>query len=397
VRPIKAQYFVAFAVMGSVLPYLPVFLAERGLSDPQIGWVLAAAGVAVLLTPVLVTLLADTHLQNRTLLAVSFAAAAASLAWLWRAEGFWSLFAAHALFALAFAAVMPVQDGLHFASQRLAEAAGRPILPYHRVRVYGTVGFIVPSLVLYAWLAAGADVGVAIVAAIVCSGLGMINAPLLPATRIDAGPAEAVQSRPLPTIEAARAMLHGPVLVFCIASWLVHLAISAYYTFYPIYLTRLLGVDPRWIGLISNLGVLVEVFFMLAFGWLVARLGMRGLLVVGAACMTLRFMLLALFPNVWVAVGTQALHGIMVLVVHVAPPVYLNRQAGERYRNSIQGLFAMLVYGTGRIVGNAVAGHLAEVSLIVVFAYSAVLCAVVTALFAMAFRDGERTSGTLWR
>lgn len=396
-RAIKAEFFLAFAVLGSLLPYLPVYLEQRGLSDAQIGWVLSAGGFAVLLTPVLVTLLADTHLQNRTLLACSFAAASVALGLLWWAGDFWPIFLAHAAFALAFAAVVPIQDGLYFAMQRQRLAAGLPTVPYHRVRVHGTVGFIVPSLVLYVWLAAGAPVGVSLAAAIVSSLLALANTPLLAPSRIETDGRAGPGTR-LPTLHAFRALASGPVLLFCIACWIVQLAIAGYYAFYPIYLTRGLGVDEKWIGLISNLGVLVEVFFMLGFGWLERRLGLRALLGLGGACMALRFTLLWLFPNVWVAVLTQGFHGMMVIVVYLVPPIYLDRQAGDAFRNSIQGLYAMLIVGSGRIVGNAIAGYVADYSLTGVFGYSAALSVAVMALFVLGFRDRkfttENTQGT---
>src|SRR5690606_35734946 len=98
------------------------------------GW-----GLAILLTPVLVTLLADAHLENRTLLAASFCLTALGLAWMLAAEGFWPILIAHGVMTMALAPVLPVQDGLFFRQQqRLGEGA------YHRVRVYGTLGYIVP-------------------------------------------------------------------------------------------------------------------------------------------------------------------------------------------------------------------------------------------------------------
>lgn len=386
-RAIRAEFFFAFAVMGAILPYFPVFLKDRGLTDPEIGWVLSISGLAVLLTPVVVTLLADARMQNRTLLAWAFGLSAVALGWLWWAQGFWTIFAAHALYAVAFAAVIPLHDGLFFGEQQRREARGLAKVPYHRVRVFGTVGFIIPSLVLYVWLRFGAEVAVSLAAAGACCVLAMLNAPLLPASRSDEDAARPKVG--LPTAEAFRAFTTRPLFVFVAASWLIHLAISAYYAFYPIYLTRLLGIDRQWIGLISNLGVLFEIFFVLAFGWIVKRIGVRGLMIAGSACMTLRFTLLWLIPSVPVAIATQVLHGMMVLVVHVAPPVYLDRHANPSYRNSIQGLFAMICYGTGRIAGNAVAGYVAADSLTGVFGYAAVLSAAVLVLFVLLFREDD--------
>lgn len=380
VRAIKGQYFFAFAVMGSLLPYLPVFLAQRGLSDPQVGWVLSVGGLAILLTPVLVTLLADAHLENRTLLAGAFSLTGLALAWLLVSQGFWLILIAHAVMSLAFAPVSPMQDGVFFRQQQ-RDGKGA----YHRVRVYGTFGFIVPSLLLYGWLSLDVDTSVTLIAAIIGCGLGAANAMLLPRFRTDdAAVAATVPRVRLPTAAAAKVMLEPRVLTFCMAMWLIHLAIAAYYAFYPIYLTRQIGVETRWVGLISTLGVVIEIVFMLGFGWLSRLIGMRALVTLGAASMVLRFMLLWLFPNLLVAVGTQTLHGMMVVVVYVAAPIYLNSRADDAYRSSIQGLFAMLVHGTGRIIGNAMAGHVAEVSLTLMFACSAALCALAMPMFVVA-------------
>ncbi|MEM9915123.1 MAG: MFS transporter [Planctomycetota bacterium] len=389
-RAIKGQFFLSFTVMGSVLPYLSVFLAERGLTMSQIGWVLSLTGVAVVVTPVVTAALADTRVQGRTLLGLMFAGSGLSLAWLAGAEGYWPILIAHGLFALAFAPVTSLQDGLYFQRSAELERHGATAQDYHIIRVFGTFGFIVPSLVLYFVLRhESVDTAAAVWCAVVCCGVGVLNACLLPRTRRaeQESLSRKRQAKGLPTTAALRALVEPHMLVFCVAMLLIHLAITAYYGFYPVYLTQTIGLDARWIGLISNLGVVVEIGFMLGFGWFLRHWGIRKLMIVGAACMAVRFALLGLLPGVGVAIGTQAFHGIMVLVVHVAPPIYLNRRADEAYRNSIQGLYAMIVYGTGRVAGNLIGGWIADASLTAVFVYAMGLTLIATALFVFAFAD----------
>ena len=43
-RVMRAQYFLTYAVMGCVLPYLPVFLRARGMQQTQVGYLFVAAG-----------------------------------------------------------------------------------------------------------------------------------------------------------------------------------------------------------------------------------------------------------------------------------------------------------------------------------------------------------------
>ena len=226
--------------------------------------------------------------------------------------------------------------------------------------------------------------------AAMCVG-GALNA-LLFLPRVDEQLAHDVERKRnrLPTIAAARALLEPHVLVFCVAMALVHFAAAGYYQLYPLYLTDNLGIEKRWVGVIANVGVVVEIFFMLGFGWLSAKLTLRGLMIAGVATIVLRLLLLAFVPTNAVAIGTQLLHGMMVLVLHVAPPIYLNGRAGETFRSSIQGLYAMAVAGGARIVGSIVTGRTAEYSLALTFAGCAALCVIATGLFYFAFREEAR-------
>ena len=92
-----------------------------------------------------------------------------------------------------------------------------------------------------------------------------------------------------------------------------------------------------------------------------------GAIVGGLGLMVLRFALLGFFPNQHVAVWTQILHGSTVVAIYVVPPIYLNALAGDHFRSSIQGLYAMTVFGPSRIVGNILGGELAEQSLPMMF------------------------------
>ena len=412
-RSLKAQYFCGFAVMGSVVPYAPVFLEARGLSDFQIGVVIATTGVAILLTPVIITLLADTRFENRSMIATTYGLGLLGLAALWQAHTFTTLLLGYGLWAMGFWPLLPLQDGLNFAMRRRQTDAGQRDVPYHHVRVWGTIGFIVPSVLLWPVLYRGMPVGATLWSGMLFCLVGFGVTRLLPRVRQPVAgqaqasesaeaessePAEAASDEPasldppektnrLPTLEAARRMREPQLLLFAIAMWLTHLANAAYYTFYPRYLTddSLLQLGDHWVGVIANVGVVVEIFFMLGFGLFMRKLGLRWLMVVGSVAMAVRLGLLYAIPTVPIAVGTQLFHGISVLVLHVAPPVFINHHAGPSYRNSMQGFYAMSVFGTGRVIGYIAAGLIAELSLLGVFAYAMALCLLAAPLFYLAF------------
>ncbi len=88
------------------------------------------------------------------------------------------------------------------------------------------------------------------------------------------------------------------------------------------------------------------------------------------------------------AIGTLVLHGMMVLVVQVMPPVYLNRSAQDSNRNSMQALYAMLVNGSGRIAGSLAGGAIAGTgNLSTVFLAAAGSAGLAGGLFAFAFHE----------
>jgi len=373
VKAIRAEYFLSFAVMGSLLPYLSIFLSEQGLSDAEIGRVLSLQGVAVIVTPAVVALLADTRMSGRALLAWVYGLTSVALLLMLAEHSYWTLLVTFAWHALTFAPIHALHDGVTFSAFDTRTAAGLPNPPYHRIRVFGTVGFILPSLVLYVALTLGAPVGASMVSAAAFCLLGMANTALLPKT----GGVKRAPAGRVPTIAAARALLAPRLLGFCAALFLLNLATSLYYGFYPRYVTdpAVVGIDERWMGLISSLGVTIEIVFMLGFALLVRRLTLRGFAVFAAGSMVLRMALLGLYPVPAIAIGTQVLHGLQVLVMHVLPPTFLNRAAGPGFRSSIQGVYAMAVYGLGRIVGSVLAGELAEWSLTRLFLVGAGLCA----------------------
>lgn len=367
---LQRQFLIAFAAMGAVLAYLPVLLEQRLESTAKVGIVMSTTGLAVILTPVIMTALADTKLQSRSLIAGLFAVSSLTCFWQAASHTYFGLFVSHAVFAFFFWPLSALQDGLVFADNQQAKVEGRAETPYHRVRVFGTIGFAVPLAGLYFLLDHGFDVGIAMqVGGVVCA-LGAINAMTLP--RI--GLSEAKRARhgesgkkPLPTLAAARVLFRGPALVFCICLFVAHLGNSAYYGFYSIYLTREVGFSDQWVGPITMLGVVLELGVMASVGWLVRGLGLKGVLLLGLSVMAARFAILGLFPVKHVAVWTQVMHGITVVAIYVVPPIYLNELAGDHFRSSIQGLYAMAVFGPSRIVGNVVGGELSEIGVPTMF------------------------------
>ena len=285
---IRLHFLVAYAIVGAYMPYLPVFLGDDlGMPDWQIGWVAGMYGLAVILSPPIVTYLADRRVSGRTLIGTAYALAAVALACLSLAHGFLAVVLLSLVFGMVYTPLFALLDGLTFSAMALERAAERRPPPYDRLRVWGSFGFMIPALVLlFALQAGGASGTAAIVAAAVAASVGLLTTPLLP--RLD----PEARDLALPGAAAWHVLRARPTRDLVIPLGLLFAAIAVFYGFYARLVTAA-GVDPAWVGLVINLGVVSELPFMFAAGPLLRRFSLRSLLLFGAACLAVRMLLLA--------------------------------------------------------------------------------------------------------
>ena len=392
-RDVRLQYFLTFGMIGTVLPYVSVFFRQAGLSEAQVGYAWAIWSAAVMISPVVVTMLADARVDPRRLLVAGSLVAGLSLLLLGFTRGVGPVLAVWAVYCLASMPVLPLQDGIHFGQQRRRAERGEPPVAYHRVRVWGTVGYIVPSLLLFGFLQAGMGMAGAVMSGAVFAAAAAVQAALLADPRPHgAGGDEAraagdpAAERQVPTFAAARVLLRPNLLVFTAALVLMQMAGAAHGAFYPIYLVERVDLDEKWLGQVSNLAVVIEVFFVAGCGMLSTRFGVKNLLLMAMAFTALRLALIASTINAWVVVGTQVFHGIFLIAVGVLPQTVLDDAAEDRFRHSMQGVFVM-AGGAGRVAANLLAGPIAAWSLSGLYGIAAVLCVASAGLLLAAFRD----------
>ena len=404
-RDLRVQYFLTYCVIGAVLPFVSLVFRQAGLTNAQVGYAWAVWSLAVVLSPVLVTLAADAKADPRRLLALASALTGASLLALGLVRGVGPVLGVWAVYCLASLPVLPLQDGVHFSQQRRLKERGQPQQPYHLVRVWGTVGFIIPSVLLFVLFQLRIDLRAAPWTGAACAALAAIQALLLTDPRparadtpevedeLEArAEAERRSERRLPTLAAARALLRPHLLVFTGAVVLLQMASTVHTAYYPIYLTEMVRLDKVWVGVASNLAVFIEIFFVSGCALMVRRLGVKRLLLLATLATALRYGLVASSSRVGVAFGTQVFHGIFLVAVGVLPQIILDPYAEDRFRHSMQGLFVMIT-GSGRVVANIVAGQLAAGGIGRLYGYAAVMCLAAAGLILLAYREPARGAG----
>lgn len=381
---LKLHFFLLYAVIGAYLPYVPVFLGhDLELPDWQIGWVMGCYGLAVLLAPPLMAALADRRVPGRVLMAGGYALSMAALLAFAEVGGFVPALVLSVGFSLAYTPLVPLLDGIVFSDMSEETRAGRRPPAYSALRVWGSLGFMAPAFALFFLMDAGLASGrEAMLAGAAAAGLALACAPLLP----HQAPAE--RGERVPMAAAWQEIRRAPTRALMGALMLLFAAISVLYAFYSRLVVEV-GIAPAWVGMASNVGVLAELPWIFLAPALLRRFGLRALLLLGAASLTLRMALLAALPVPEVVLASQVLHGPTILGLYLLPPMILNHKAGPSFRHSVQGLYAALCFGVARVVGAGAGGHAAEFGLPWAFALAAGLAGAATLWLWLGWRDPE--------
>jgi PPP family 3-phenylpropionic acid transporter len=343
--PQSAIYAAHYGALGALLTSLAPHLGRVGLSQSEIGIVLAFSPIFVVVAPPLWGVLADRLGRSGGLIAAAALASAVAVLAVGVAEGF----AAVALAMLAYAAVSAPIASLNDAAT-LVEVA-RVGGDYGRVRRWGSIGFVVGAFGAGAWLTRVPD-GASIVFRLTAAGFALAGLCAL-AIRGAARPPEPV--RPA----EALALLRDPRLRrLLLAGGLHWFAMAPYHGFFAVH-AESIGLAPWVPGTGYAIGALAEIAVMsLAPRWLGPRIGPAMALALGGSA--LRWLLSGLTTNAELLVALQLLHGLSFGLFYLLALRGLASYVPPRLRASGQGVFFSAVFGVGGGLGMVAVGPLIE-------------------------------------
>ena len=242
-------------------------------------------------------------------------------------------------------AVIPLSDGLTFSH------IGRHGGDYGRIRAWGSLGFVV-SAALMAAVGAGAGGRVQplfLFYALFCGAqlAGCLALPTAP-------PPEGAEGEGAPWH-----LLRGwTVWAFVFAAFIARASMMGYYSFFSLYLQQEIGLPG--VGYLWALGPIAESPVIFFSGWIIRRIGLRGLMMLGLGAIAVRLTVYALTSSVLLIVAVQALHCLTFGGVHVATVTFVDRLLPSRYKATGQTVFAALIIGLGSLAGSSAAGALSD-------------------------------------
>jgi PPP family 3-phenylpropionic acid transporter len=282
--------------------------------------------------------------------AVLSAVAAAALWWV-RDAGAWPLALVVAALFLANGAFTPIGEALllkHLHSGDVLDARR-----YGRVRVWGSIGFIV-SVLAFGVVLQRTGIG-----ALPLFTFGLFLLLAWAAWRLPET-TEPVVAQAQPRASVWPVLRRPAVRWFFAAVMLTVLAHTALYAFFSLYLDRL-GYGKPAVGALWGVSVAAEIVFFSLAGRHFARIDEYRWLVLAALVSAARFALTAAFGDLpAVLVLLQLTHALTFAAQHMACTSLIARFFPDRLRARGSALYSTLGYGIPGVIGGLAGGLLSD-------------------------------------
>ena len=350
------SYFLGMAAIGFTLPYLPLYLGEKGLSDRAIGLISTLAALSAL-AQFPVGLWSDRIGSRKPFLVVALAAVALSTL---------LIRDAHGILWLGFLVILFAENGISRAVvESLSGAEAAALAPPGGVgaalgalRFWKPIGIVLVAL-LGSWMSEKYGVGAILLPLAIAQGLAVGFALLIhESSALDGSGAFVAEDGPTQTKASGRDEKpprewfpkDAGLWAFVAAMILYHAANAPGGVYLGLFLKRDLHAPDRMLAYAFAISMVAWMLVALPGGRLADRWGRKPLLIAGWAIMTLRLALVAVVKSPELAVANQALDGLgnglfaVVAAAWVTDRLADPRRAGE----------AQVIVGSCLVFGSAI-------------------------------------------
>jgi PPP family 3-phenylpropionic acid transporter len=331
-------YAALFIGFGLHQPFFPVWLKAKGLADGQIGIVLAGGQLIRLIATPVVTYLADKAGILSYAIVICCCATAVAFIGVGLADSFAMILIGVVITGLVWSPLVPLVD-----AYGLAGVAKRT-LDYGRIRVWGSIAFMVTNIVGGLALTLVAPEWI----------VWMIWASMIPL--VVASLMLVHDRRDRSVAPSGPGFFNQRFVLIMIAAALLQASHAVYYGFASIH-WKALGYSGFTVGMLWAIAVLAEI----AMFWVATRFTRdwrpTTFLLIGGAGGLLRWVLMALDPPLWINAPLQLLHAAGFGLVHLGTMSYLAARLPAHQRASGQGTVSVAI-GGAMALSTLIAGYL---------------------------------------
>ncbi len=336
-------YFFFFASLGAFLPYWGLYLKALSFKPEQIGELMAVIMVTKVVAPNIWGWIADHTGQGIRLIRLATFLAFLVFSMLIWFTNYWWIMGILVVFSFFWNAALPQFEATTM--NRL----GANVHHYSKIRLWGSIGFIVSVLLLAPLFE---RIGI--------EALPIVMFVLLLCIWIDTlGVSDGKVPRHGEFQQRLGGTLKQPLvialLLTCVLAQASH---GPYYAFFSIYLQEH-GYTTDLIGIFWALGVVAEVIiFLFMHRWL-PLFGARNLLLLAMLLTTVRWLLIASFvQHSLILFFAQVLHAASFGIFHASAIHLVHQLFPGKLQGRGQALYSSLSFGLGGAIGSLFSGYI---------------------------------------
>ncbi len=366
---LSVMMFLQYFVQGAYLPVVSVYVREAlGFSNTQIGNFGAALAVGPMLAPFLVGQFVDRYFATERVMAFCHVAAGVLMLCLWTQTEPWIIIGIGMVYSLLYVPTMMLSNLIAFRHLTNSDAQ------FPRVRLFGTIGFILPAYLVEFWWLQGLE-GAELQSArgivfVLSGGVGILLG--LYCLSLPSTPPQPSKERSYAPATVLRMFRQRDFAVLVVASFFIAIAHQFFFVWNSPFLRDILdsgGVEGAYEQSISSVGQICEIGVMAGLGLLISRFGFKWTMTIGAFAYTLRCVLLGLVfavdlpfaGKIAIATAGQALHGFCFGCFMAVAYMYVDRIAPTDVKGSMQTMYGTLILALGFFVGGIVGGEVGNV------------------------------------
>ncbi len=338
-------YFFYYFFVGSFVPYWGIYLQSENFSPSSIGILLSLFQISRIVAPNFWGWLAD-HTGHRVkwIKLTSFLGLIGFIGVFW-AKGFFWIFLVMSALSLFTSSTLPLAESLTLA--HLATTDGH----YSRIRLWGSIGFIVASLFL-GYLIDLQGINILLWVLLIAQAIIFFLSNTIPETQDIEHKTNDLSIWKIIKTPSVIALLIGCTLMVS--------AHGVLYNFYSIYLKDH-GYSSGTIGWLWAVGVICEILIFMAMPKILRRYSLKAILLVSLFLGVIRFILIGASPDhLYLLFIAQIFHAATFGSFHAASIEVIAYYFQGRNQTRGQAIYNSVAYGIGGTIGGLGGGYLIQ-------------------------------------
>ena len=338
-------YFFYYFFVGSFVPYWGIYLQSENFSPSSIGILLSLFQISRIVAPNFWGWLAD-HTGHRVkwIKLTSFLGLIGFIGIFW-AKGFFWIFLVMLALSLFTSSTLPLAESLTLA--HLATTDGH----YSRIRLWGSIGFIVASLFL-GYLIDLQGINILLWVLLIAQAIIFFLSNTIPET-------QDIQHK-TNDLSIWKIIKTPSVIALLLGCTLMVSAHGVLYNFYSIYLKDH-GYSSGTIGWLWAVGVICEILIFMAMPKILRRYSLKAILLMSLFLGVIRFILIGASPDhLYLLFIAQMFHAATFGSFHAASIEVIAYYFQGRNQTRGQAIYNSVAYGIGGTIGGLGGGYLIQ-------------------------------------